>query len=635
MRIPPQTVEQIRQVANIVEVISDFISLKKRGTNWMACCPFHGERTPSFAVSPTKNIFKCFGCSKGGDSISFVMEIESCSYTEALRYLAQKYQIPIEDDYEPTSEDLAAEHERESLLALHQFAQEYYSHILHHHIDGQAIGLSYCKERGFLAPVVEKFALGFALPAWEQFAETAQKKGFSLDVLEKAGLIVKREDGKIFDRFRDRFMFPIHSVAGKVIAFGARTLSNDKKTAKYLNSPETALYHKSKVLYGLFQAKKAIREADNCYLVEGYADVISLFQADIQNVVASSGTSLTIEQIRLLKRFTDNVTVLYDSDSAGVKASLRGIDLLLEEGMNVYALHLPDGHDPDSYVRKEGALATQEHLKAHVQDFITFKATLFLEEVAQNPIRKAEVIRDIVQSIVKIPDEIKQSVYFQQCAKLFVIDEQALIAEAKKIQGKSVKQITNNNQTTLEKNTTTTSIQQPVAIIPSREVEKEAIRLMLIYGMEWVEADLPLLFFFLQQTAEINFEHPLYRQVQILMREAHKENHVLVSDDLLAHPDKQFSHLVADVLFNPHSLSPNWEGRFYVETPDEKTLLPKLLSEVIFRLKFYHLDKLMAENETDFLQAMTDEEQDQCLLVKQQLIGLRQQIGKELRVVIK
>jgi len=637
MRIPPQTVEQIRNIANIVEVISDFVSLKKKGTNWTACCPFHAERTPSFAVSPTKNIFKCFGCGKGGDSISFIMEIESLSYTAALRYLAQKYQIPVEEEYEPTSADLVAEHERESLLALHQFAQEYYTNILHEHPDGQAIGLSYCKERGFLAPAIEKFALGFALPAWEHFCETAQKRGFSLDILEKAGLIVKREDGKTFDRFRDRFVFPIHSVAGKVIAFGARTLSNDKKSAKYLNSPETPLYHKSKVLYGLFQAKKAIRETDNCYLVEGYADVISMHQADMQNVVASSGTSLTIEQIRLLKRFTDNVTVLYDSDSAGIKASLRGIDLLLEEGMNVYALNLPTGQDPDSFVRTEGAMATQTYLKTHVQDFITFKATLFLEEIAQNPIRKAEVIREIVQSIVKIPDEIKQSVYFQQCAKLFAIEEQILVAEARKIQGKTTTQKDIQERKALPKNTpqTDSPANESQHITPSREAEKEAIRLMLIYGKEWVEQDLPLLFFFLQQTEEINFEHPLYRQVQLLMREAREQKHVLLPDDLLAHSNKQLSNLVADVLFNPYSLSPNWEERFCVETPDEKTLLPKMLSEVIFRLKYYHLDKLIAENEQTLLLAETGEAQDECLMVKQQLIHLRQQIAKELRLVLK
>ena len=636
MRIPSQTIEQIRTIANIVEVISDFVSLKKKGTNWTACCPFHAERTPSFAVSPTKNIFKCFGCGKGGDAISFVMEIESCSYTEALKYLAQKYQIPLEEDYEPTPEDLLAEHERESLLALHQFAQTYYSDILHNHPDGQAIGLSYCKERGFLAPAIATFALGFALPAWEHFLETAKKRGFSLDLLEKAGLVVKREDGKVFDRFRDRFIFPIHNVAGKVIAFGARTLSNDKKVAKYLNSPETTLYHKSKVLYGLYQAKKSIRETDNCYLVEGYADVISMHQADIQNVVASSGTSLTIEQIRLLKRFTDNVTVLYDSDAAGIKASLRGIDLLLEEGMNVYALHLPDGHDPDSFVRKHGALATQEHLKAHAQDFITFKATLFLEEIAQNPIRKAEVIREIVQSIVKIPDEIKQSVYFQQCAKLFVIDEQILVGEARKIQGKATPK-QEYKEITADKHLPTPHPQNAAAIslTPSREAEKEAIRLMLLYGTEWVEKDLPLLFFFLQQTEEINFEHPLYRQVQDLMREARQQNHILTTDDLLLQPDKQFSSLVADILFNPYTLSPNWEARFSVESPDEKMLLPKLLTEVIFRLKYYHLDKLMAENEQNLLNAQTDEAIDECLIVKQQLIHYRKQIAQELRIVIK
>ncbi len=636
MRIPAETVEQIRSVSNIVEVISDFVSLRKRGSNWTACCPFHNERTPSFAVSQVKNIFKCFGCGKAGDSITFVMEIESCSYTEALKYLAQKYQIAIEEKEELTPADIQAEHERESLLALHQYAQEYYADILHNHPDGQAIGLSYCKERGFLAPAIEKFGLGFALPAWEALAESAKKRGFNAEILEKSGLITKRDDGKIFDRFRDRFIFPIHSVAGKVIGFGGRTLGTDKKTAKYLNSPETPIYHKSHVLYGLFQAKKAIREAENCYLVEGYADVISLFQADIQNVVASSGTSLTLEQIRLLKRFSENVTVLYDSDSAGIKASLRGIDLLLEEGLNVYALNLPDGHDPDSYVRAHGAIATQEHLKAHAQDFITFKASLFLEEMA-NPIRKAEVIRDIVQSIIKIPDEIKQSVYFQQCAKLFQIEEQILVGEARKIQGKAPKPQEKKELTSPDVQGTPSTLQpaNQSSLLPSQQSERDAIRLLLAYGKEWVEKDLPLTFFFLDQTAEINFEHPLYKQIQALMREARTQNHVLESQDLLAHPNQEFTRFVADLSFQGIPLSPNWEDKFNVYTPSEKDLLPKMLSEIILRLKYFHLEKLITENEQNMLKATTDEEIDDCLRMKQHLVQIRQQINIELRMVVK
>lgn len=387
------------------------------------------------------------------------------------------------------------------------------------------------------------------------------------------------------------------------------------------------------MLYGLFQSKKAIRESDNCYLVEGYADVISLFQADIQNVVASSGTSLTTQQIRLLRRFTENVTVLYDSDSAGIKASLRGIDLLLEEGLNVYALNLPDGNDPDSYVRTKGAMATQEYLKTHAQDFITFKASLFIDEMS-NPIRKAEIIRDIVQSIIKIPDEIKQSVYFQQCAKLFAIEEQVLVNEARKIQGKAPKP-QEKKELAPPPDAQNTQLNTQTAILPSQEAEREAIRLLLIYGKEWVEKDLPLTFFFLQQTAEINFEHPLYKQIQTLMREASTQSHVLVAEDLLAHPNPEFSRLVADLTFQGYALSPNWEEKFNVYTAPEKDLLPKMLSEIILRLKYFHLEKLIAENEQNMLQATTDEAIDECLILKQQLIQIRQHITKELRMVVK
>ena len=373
MPISKETIQLIQDRADVLEVVSDFVSLKKRGANWMACCPFHNEKTPSFSVSPSKGIYKCFGCGRGGDAVSFVMEIENASYPEALRYLAKKYGIDIQEDEKLTDEELAQQTERESILILLDFAAKYFQEMLSQNDEGKALGMSYFKERGFLPKTLETFGLGYSLSAWDGFTKVALQKGFTKEILEKAGLTIIKDTTKIFDRFRERVMFPIHNVSGKTIAFGARLLKKDKKQAKYLNSPETPVYHKSKVLYGIYQAKKSIREHEECYLVEGYTDVISLHQGDIQNAVASSGTALTIEQIRLIKRFTNNITVLYDGDSAGIKASLRGVDLILEEDLNARIVALPDGEDPDSYLKALGPSAFQKYLDEHKEDFITFK----------------------------------------------------------------------------------------------------------------------------------------------------------------------------------------------------------------------------------------------------------------------
>ena len=433
MAISKETIQRIQDQADVLEVVSDFVSLKKKGANWMACCPFHDEKTPSFTVSPSKGIYKCFGCGRGGDAISFVMEIESASYPEALRYLANKYGIEIQEDEKLTDEERAQQTERESILILLDYAAKYFEEMLHQHDEGKALGMSYFKERGFLPKTLETFHLGYSLAAWDGFTKVALKKGYSKELLQKAGLTIIKDDKKFFDRFRERVIFPIHNVSGKTIAFGARLLKKDKKQAKYLNSPETLVYHKSKVLYGIYQAKKTIRDQDECYLVEGYTDVISLHQGDIQNVVASSGTALTKEQIKLIRRFTNNITVLYDGDSAGIKASLRGVDLILEEDLNVRIVALPDGEDPDSYLKELGPTAFQKYLSEHKEDFITFKTQLYAQEAKDDPIKKAEMIREVVGSIMKIPDEIKRRVYFQSCSAMLGIDEATLIQEGNQL----------------------------------------------------------------------------------------------------------------------------------------------------------------------------------------------------------
>ena len=435
MRIDQETIDRIKHAAEIADVIGDYVSLKKKGANLSACCPFHGEKTPSFSVSPAKGIYKCFGCGKAGDSVRFIMDIEGIGYGEALRHLAKKYGIEIQET-KLTDEQLLAQNERESLLIALNYANSFYQKQLTQSDEGRAIGYSYFKERGFSDKTIQTFELGYSLESWDAFTKDALKTGYNIEILEKAGLSLRKSDGsdKVFDRFRNRVIFPIHNVSGKTIAFGARILKPDPKNpAKYINSPETEVYHKSNVLYGIYQAKNAIRSKDVCYLVEGYTDVISLHQAGIENVVASSGTSLTLEQIRLISRFTQNVTVLYDGDAAGIKASLRGMDMILEEGLNVKLVVFPEGDDPDSYVRKIGSEAFSAHISEHATDFITFKAELFLQEAGKDPFKRAELIKDMVESISKIPDSIKRQVFFQKTAALMQMDEAILIAESNKI----------------------------------------------------------------------------------------------------------------------------------------------------------------------------------------------------------
>ncbi|HLK98681.1 MAG TPA: DNA primase, partial [Hymenobacter sp.] len=444
MRIPEEAVDRIRQAADILEVVGDFVSLKKRGSNYTACCPFHNEKSPSFNVNPTRQIYKCFGCGKAGDAVRFVMDIENIGYGEALRYLAKKYGIEIAEQ-EQTSEDLIRQNERESLHIVLNFAKTFFQDSLQKTDEGKSIGLSYFRERSFTNPTIDAFELGYSLDKWDALLQEGTRRGYNRDLLEKAGLILNKEntaggENKVFDRFRGRVMFPIHNVSGRVIAFGARILKPDKTQPKYLNSPETLVYHKSQVLYGIFQAKQAIRHEDVCYLTEGYTDVISLHQAGIKNVVASSGTSLTAEQIRLIARFTSNVTILYDGDAAGIKAALRGLDMVLEEGLNLRLLLLPNGEDPDSYVHKVGAEDFKEYVRHQAKDFIDFKAGQWLTEAGDDPLKRAEGISDVCASITKIPDPLKRQTLSQRVAQVFLVSEQSVITEINRLLRKQQEQ---------------------------------------------------------------------------------------------------------------------------------------------------------------------------------------------------
>lgn len=430
--IDQPTIDRILDAANIVDVVSEFVTLRKRGVNYVGLCPFHADKSPSFYVSPSKNICKCFACGEGGTSVHFIMKHEQLSYFDALRFLAKKYNIEIQER-ELTEKEKQVRNDRESMLIVNAWAQQYFSTLLHEHLEGKSVGLRYFAERGLREEVIRKFQLGYSLDARDALYKTAMKSGYKKEFLEKTGLVIAYDNGNVNDRFRGRVIFPVHTLSGKVVAFGGRVLKKDEKTAKYVNSPESEIYHKSNELYGIYFAKQAIVKQDRCFLVEGYMDVIGMHQAGMENVVASSGTALTQGQIRLIHRFTNNITVLYDGDAAGIKAALRGIDMLLEEGMNIKVVLLPDGEDPDSFARSHSATEFAEFIRQNETDFIRFKTKLLLADAGNDPIKRSSLITDIIRTVAIIPDNIARSVYIRECSATMEIDEQVLLNEVNKI----------------------------------------------------------------------------------------------------------------------------------------------------------------------------------------------------------
>ena len=479
--ISQNTIAQVFETARVEEVIGDFVQLKKSGSNFKGLSPFTDERSPSFMVSPVKQIWKDFSSGKGGNAVTFLMEHEHFSYPEAIKYLAKKYNIEIEETVQ-TDADKEEANERESLYLVNDFANDYFQKTLHQTDQGKAIGLSYFKERGFTTDTIKKFQLGYSLDEWEALTQAALNSGYNIDYLEKTGLTIVK-DNKQFDRFKGRVMFPIHSMSGRVLGFGGRILVNDKKAAKYLNSPESDIYHKSKVLYGLYFAKQSIAKEDNCYLVEGYTDVIQLVQRGIHNVVSSSGTALTPEQIRLINRLTNNITVLFDGDAAGLRAAIRGVDLILEQGLNVKICTFPEGEDPDSFARNNDIDEIKDYLANNSRDFISFKASLLVEEAQNDPIKKAETIGDMVNSIAKIPDAIKREIYVQECAKIMNISEKVLFSALAQKQQKNLrdsqKQVTSEQQAfqVIKPETQTAA-----KIDRQYELERKIIEILLLYG---------------------------------------------------------------------------------------------------------------------------------------------------------
>ncbi len=667
--IPKETIDKIFDTARVEEVVGDFVTLKRRGVNLLGNCPFHNEKTPSFTVSPAKGIYKCFGCGKGGNSVNFIMEHETLSYPDALRYLAKKYNIEIAE-VEVSAEQIEIDNERESIFLVSAFAQKYFTEQLHHSPEGKAIGLSYFKERGFREDIIEKFQLGYSHEKWRNFTDAAIDAGYKPDYLVRSGLTIRSEKNvtpensdettaitekqvKLFDRFSGRVMFPVHNISGRVIAFGGRILGSDKKVAKYINSPETEIYHKSNVLYGLYFAKKAILAKDSCFLVEGYTDVISLFQAGVENAVASSGTSLTVEQIRLIHRYTKNITILYDGDNAGIKASFRGIDLILEEGMNVKVLLFPDGEDPDSYSKKVSSEELESFILKNSVDFIRFKTGLLYEETKNDPIKKAELIHNIVETVSLIPDAISRSVYVKECSRIMDMSEQILLTELNKIRRKKLGALVEKQEAesveTGEIEVGDKKSEQEILVEDALEFqERDIIRLLINFGnreihfevideeenIQTVTTTVAERIHFEITHDNLVFENKNYELVFSEVAQHLAEEKVPEVNYFTQHHDPIIQQLAIDLVSNKYELSQHWE-RHHINVQTEEMVLKQSVYSALFSLKNTKIMKLISENQ--LLLKDSNEDTMQALIEQQQaLLEAKKHFSAQLgRVILK
>jgi len=637
--IARETIQEVQDRMDIVDIVSDFVTLKRKGSGkylW-ANCPFHDEKTPSFSVTPDRGIYKCFGCGKSGDSINFIMEHDGLSYVEAIRHLAQKYGIEIIET-QGSEADVDRQNEKDSLYIVLDYAAKLFQHNLLETDDGKSIAGSYFRERGISHKSIKDFELGYSMDEWRSLYDDATEKAYSEDLLEKAGLIVKKSADKIYDRFRGRVIFPIHNVSGKVIAFGARTLRKDDKP-KYLNSPESDVYHKSKVLYGIFQAKSAIRQQDKCYLVEGYTDVISMHQSDLPNVVASSGTSLTEDQIKLISRFTKNITVLYDGDPAGIKASLRGIDMILASGMNVRTVVFPEGQDPDSYSRELGTSAFQSYLKENERDFISFKAGLYAAEAAQDPIRRAESIKEILSSTSKIPDGLKRAVYMKDTARMLEMEETVLWTELNKIMIRERKQQKKDVPPLppeVEEWTGETGEKEPRAR-PDDLIaihEREFIRLLIKYGSRPDTEDSPMHAFAFQELEDVEFVTPIYREIYEMYTECAARDEQVDADYFLRNGSEEVKKTVVDLISERHEVSNLWFDRFKIFVPGEEDLLHRMFYTNMARLKRSIIQKLIDEHKEKLKTTSDPEQIDELLHIQQELKRTEKELADFLGIVI-
>ncbi len=654
------TIDKVFETARVEEVIGEFVQLKKAGSNFKGLSPFSEERTPSFMVSPVKQIWKDFSTGKGGNAVSFLMEHEHYSYPEAIRYLAKKYNIEIEET-EQTDEQKQQADERESMFLVSEFARDYFKDILQNNQQGKAIGLSYFKERGFTDEIIDKFQLGYALDEWEAFTNEALNKGYNLKYLESTGLSIVKQDllsstgTKQFDRFKGRVLFPIHSMSGRVLGFGGRILTNDKKAAKYLNSPESEIYHKSNILYGIYYAKQSIAKEDNCFLVEGYTDVIQFYQSGIHNVVSSSGTALTENQIRLINRLTKNITILFDGDAAGVRASLRGIDLILEQGMNVKVLTFPDGDDPDSFAKKVSKEELKEYLDENAQDFIEFKVSLLMEDAKNDPVKKAGLIRDIVVSISKIPDRIQREVYIKECSRIMDISENVLFSELAQLDKKERREASKTSVYRKSAEPVLQKTPQFEKVDELKKYEREIIKILLLYGnnevdftdfvagdeeddnevqpmkkMEFTNVISKEVYLNLQQD-EVEFTDQNFKQIYYDVIDQLNQNKKITVDTFVNHANIEISNMVTNILMEDekHSMS-DW-GRKDIIVKNKENDLSKMVLDAI-----YNLRRVLIEQKINSLISGKDEftEREQILETIVNYTNLKQHLFERLNRVV-
>jgi len=648
--IKPDTVETIIETARIEEVVGDFVTLKRRGSSLIGLCPFHNERTPSFNVSPARGIFKCFGCGKGGNAVNFVMEHEHYTYPEALRYIAKKYNISIEEEAQ-TPEEAAAGSERESLYNVSAYAQKFFSEQLFGQEQGKAIGLSYFHEREFTDETIRKFQLGYCTDKWDDFTQAAIRSGYSYDVLEKSGLSISKDE-RHYDRFRDRVMFPIHNLSGKVIGFGGRILISDKTKPKYVNSPESEIYNKSKVLYGIYFARTAIAANDNCFLVEGYTDVISLHQAGITNVVASSGTSLTNDQIKQIRRFTPNITILYDGDPAGIKASFRGIDMILEQGMNVKIVLFPDGEDPDSYARKHRTAEVLEFITKSASDFIGFKIDLLLGEIGNDPLKRVSVLKEFITSISLIPDQLTRLAYVKESHEKLGLSEQAILNELNKtLRTKHTQKAAQPLEEDEAVSETETAPTQRIELDASSALvhEKEILRILLLYG----NSTIPFVYTpegHLQpetlivsvanyivhelKSDDIAFEDKTYQALYDAFAKAVENGNSIDHSVFLNHADTELARCANNLVSTPYELA-NWEDQKIIVALEQDDL-QRTVTKAIIGFKAKRVEQMLDEIQKKLKSATNDNEMMVLMTRFSELKQLSMAINKKLtRIIIR
>ena len=648
MAIPRETVEQILQAAHIEEVVGEFVTLKKRGSNLWGNCPFHNEKTPSFSVNPARNIFKCFGCGKAGDSAKFLMEHEHFTYPEALRYLAKKYNIKIEEKQQ-TPEEIMQQSIREKMFNINEFADKYFVDTLWNTDEGKTIGLEYFRERGYFDPIIEKFHLGYSPSKWDAFTTHAKQNGYADDLLEQIGFSIKGQKG-LYDRYHGRVMFPIHNLTGRVIGFGGRILTNDKKSPKYQNSPESEIYDKKQTLYGIYFAKNAIARQDECILVEGYFDVLRMHQIGIENVVASSGTSLTMEQIRLVKRYTKNITMLYDGDAAGQHAALRGTDMILSEGMNVRVVLLPPEHDPDTFGKEFSVEYVSNYLKENAKDFIRFKTELLLKDAENDPIKRGQVIRDIVESISVIPDSIFRITYVKECSRLLDMPEQTLTNELNKILRAKLKKTLGIEDNVAPETDTTTSPKQEETVedqLPAGYYqERELVKLLLMYGGELFVDDrkdengevvyeqVSVAQYIIDELKQDGFlfTNVVNRKIFDIFDHALDEGCIPNDQFFVSHEDETIAERAADLLSTPYKLD-QWE-KYSIFVKREENMLRSVVKSSVARYREIIVDDRCKAIEEEL--KTTEDLDDQFILLKRKkdLDDMRKQINDELGIVI-